>query len=260
MSEHPRHPSPAHRSEEASKKGPKQRLRTFMREWVVPIGATVLVLGTFRSAVADWLHVPTGSMLPSIVEGDRIFVNKMAYDVRVPFTRISVSRRDEPEAGEVVLVRSPEEEGTRLVKRVIGVPGDEIAVRDGRLIRNGAEVPLEPTGWNELQGELGDRFTGKFRLSVETLGESRHPVLSRAASAGTTRWRAMALENDFGPVLVPEESYFVMGDNRDLSRDSRAFGFVERSAFLGRVVGIAFSLDPERHGLPRMDRIALTVP
>src|SRR5207302_3032432 len=108
----------------------------FWRQWVKPFAIVLLVLFGVRSAVADWNDVPTGSMKPTILEGDRIFVNKLAYDLKVPFLGWRLARWGGPERGEVIVFASPAD-GTRLVKRVVGVPGDRIEVADNRLWVNG---------------------------------------------------------------------------------------------------------------------------
>src|SRR5688572_25322377 len=101
------------------------RARRFLRQTLAPIALTVLVLCSFRSAVADWNIVPTGSMNPSIVEGDRIFVNKLAYGLKVPFTTWHLAHWDQPARGEIVVFVSPGD-GMRMVKRIVGLPGDTV--------------------------------------------------------------------------------------------------------------------------------------
>src|SRR5271168_5217669 len=96
----------------------------------------ILILTAVRSAIADWNDVPTGSMNPTIVQGDRVFVNKLAYDLKVPFTTLHLARWGDPKRGDIVVFFSPTD-GVRLVKRVIGVPGDEIQLVNDRLLING---------------------------------------------------------------------------------------------------------------------------
>ena len=196
----------------------QSRLSVVARE-SAPYLIAILALFSFRSAIADWNDVPTGSMRPTIVEGDRIAVNRMAYDLRVPFTRVSLKRIADPLRGEIALLHSPDG-GTRLVKRVIGLPGDLVAIRKGQLFVNGES---QPTRW--LGPDLG----------IEELGGREHSLEVGPAS----------LPSRFGPVTVPAGHYFVMGDNRDESRDSRSFGPVPREAFVGRAFGVVFSRDPD---------------
>jgi signal peptidase I len=211
----------------------------FWREWVKPLLVVGLVLGTFRSAVADWNDVPSGSMKPTILEGDRVFVNKMAYDLKVPFTTWRVSEWSAPTRGDVVVLYSPHD-GKRLIKRVVGVPGDRVAMKDHRLVVNGAPAAYAPIDGRLLRA--GDSDDAAF---VETAAGRAHPILV------TPRRPSMA---SFEPVVVPPERYLVMGDNRDNSFDSRWFGFVERASILGRATAVVLSLDINNGFRPRWDR------
>src|SRR5258707_4743278 len=116
---------------------PKQKWTTFLRKEAKPLLITLLVLFAFRSAIADWNDVPTGSMKPTIIEGDRVLVNKLAYDLKVPFTTWHIAQWDNPKRGDVVVFYSPADE-VRLVKRVIGLPGDRIELKNNEVFVNGA--------------------------------------------------------------------------------------------------------------------------
>src|SRR5438270_7833291 len=105
----------------------------------------LLVVSSLRSALADWNDVPTGSMKPTIEEGDRVVVNKLAYDLKIPFTTIEVAKWGDPQRGDIVVLFSPVD-GVRLVKRVIAVPGDRIEMRDNQLLVNGQAASLKPIG------------------------------------------------------------------------------------------------------------------
>jgi len=221
------------RSDGAETSAPgRSRARAFW-EWLRPLIVLLIALTSFRSAVADWNDVPTGSMKPTILEGDRVFVNKVAYDLRVPFTTWRVAEWGDPGRGDIVVLLSPEN-GRRLIKRVIGVPGDVLALRRNRLYING-----EPARYEALDGEIAGRLRPDqpFRrfLAWEDLGEDRHPVMVTPSLHSPL--------GDFGPVTVPDDRYFLMGDNRDESRDSRAIGFIPRDLILGEAVGVAFSVD-----------------
>src|SRR5713101_4642843 len=113
----------------------KQRLRVFWHEWVLPPLVVIAILAPLRSAVADWNDVPSGSMMPTILVGDRIFINKLAYDLKVPFTTWHVAQWANPQRGDIIVFPSPAD-GIRLVKRVVAVPGDRIELRDDRLFIN----------------------------------------------------------------------------------------------------------------------------
>jgi signal peptidase I len=103
----------------------KQQLRALWREWILPALVVVAILAPLRSAVADWNDVPTGSMIPTILVGDRIFINKLAYDLKVPFTTWQVAKWADPARGDIIVFPSPAD-GVRLVKRVVAVPGDRL--------------------------------------------------------------------------------------------------------------------------------------
>lgn len=208
------------------------RLGKFLREQRGLI-VFLCLMAVFRSSFADWNDVPTGSMRPTIVEGDRIVIDKRAYDLRIPFTHLSIWQQGDPQRGDIVVFDS-ERAGMRLVKRLIGLPGDVVMLRGNRVFVNGQEARLSATGSNP-EGTLAD----------EALPGRTHAVqLARFAGP-----RA-----DFGPVEVPEDHYFMLGDNRDNSMDSRWYGFVPRAEIVGRAHHVAFSLDSTRYLKPRGER------
>jgi signal peptidase I len=188
---------------------PPSRARKIVRE-AVRLAVFVVVLMSARSTLADHYTVPSGSMEPTVETGDRIFVNKAAYGVRVPFTDAYIARFAGPEVGDVVVLDSPED-GRVLLKRVVGTPGTRVEVRGGRLLLDGEPVPVEQRG----------------EVLHERLGGASHPI-SLARGGGP----------DFGPLVIPDAHYLVMGDNRGDSHDGRAFGLVERDAIFGRAVGV----------------------
>jgi signal peptidase I len=208
-------------------KGRRTLLR-FWYGWGRPLLTILLVVGAVRSAGADWNDVPSGSMEPTIEVGDRIFVNKLAYDLKVPFTTWRVSTWAHPERGDVVVLYSPLD-GKRLVKRVVGLPGDRLEVRDHRLILNGRAVP----------------YHAAAESLEETLGDRSHAV--RADSRGGPA-------AFHGPLVVPEGQYFVMGDWRGNSLDSRFFGAVPRASILGRATMVVLSVDYDHALRPRWER------
>jgi signal peptidase I len=208
----------------------------------------LLIFGA-RSAIADWNHVPTGSMKPTIVEGDLIFVDRLAYDLKVPFTTWHLAKWDNPKRGEIVVFFSPAN-GDRLVKRVVGVPGDIVAMHRNRLYLNGQ--PLDYTELDDRFIEVLDPATrGRYQFAVENLKGTRHPVMALATNAPGS---------SFGPVTVPPGKYLMLGDNRDNSADSRYFGFVDRAAIVGRAKSVIASWNSDHFYLPRKDRFFLTLP
>jgi signal peptidase I len=209
------------------------------RDWLRGLLVLILAMGALRSAVADWNDVPSGSMKPTILEGDRIMVNRLAYDLKVPFTSWRLARWATPQRGDVVILRSPAD-GKRLVKRVVGLPGDLLELRDNRLYVNGQPARIELLSRERAQGSEPGRVVA--RESLDTLDHRIQITPSVSAP------------RSFGPLRVPSTHFFVMGDNRDQSADSRFFGFVEGDAILGRVTGVAASVDLAHHLKPRWDR------
>jgi len=213
--------------------------RKEIRSWLI-LG---LVVFAIRSSLADWNDVPTGSMKPTILDGDRVYVNKLAYDLKIPFTTWHLAEWSEPRRGDVVVFFSPHD-GKRLVKRVIGLPGDEIELRNNRLLLDGQPVSYQPADEDRLRDlGFGDRVSHEF--AVEGLPGRSHAVAGYPAAPA---------RRDFGPFLVPAGQYFLMGDNRDDSFDSRYFGPVERQRIVGRVTGVALSFDRENLWWPRWQR------
>ena len=177
---------------------------------MVPVAIAAVVLLAARSSLADHYYVPTGSMIPTVEVGDRLLVNKAAYGLRLPFSELTVVPFSGPARGEVVVLNSPED-GKVLLKRVAALPGDEVAVRGGRLYINGRPIPVRLVGGQP----------------VELLGAALHPL--RLTHGGGA---------DYGPIRVPGDRYLVLGDNRGESHDGRSFGLVERDALIGRAIGV----------------------
>lgn len=193
----------------------------------------VVLMVVFRSSMADWNSVPTGSMNPTIVEGDRILVNKLAYDISFPLTHTRLLRLGEPQRGDVVTFESAAAK-TRLVKRVIGLPGETVQLVDNHLIVNGvaadyADVTQTPRGFEATESLLGMKH--KIRVG--------------------NGYAALA---NYGPVTVPPDHYLMLGDNRDNSSDSRVIGPVPREEISGRSQRVVMSLNYDNYYLPRSDR------
>lgn len=223
------------------------RLHKFWLEWRGFMVFLVLLI-LFRSAIADWYVVPTGSMKPNILEGDRIFVNKLAYNLRLPFTDISLAQWDKPQHGDIVVFYSPKDD-TRLIKRVVGLPGDIITIQDNRLYVNDEAIN---TGPSQLKLEENIWHAGSSRnLFAEKLGVHNYAVAVSPYSM---------LLNNFGPVTVPDNHYFMLGDNRDNSADSRLIGFIEHSRIVGRASHVIVSLNYGNYYLPRKNRTLVELP
>ena len=213
------------------------------KEWRITIFFIVFVIIPAKSSLADWNWVPTGSMNPTILEGDLVYVNKTAYDLRLPLTFYRLSKWSDPKRGDVIICFSPED-GTRLIKRVIGEPGDTIEMKNNILFINS-----QSADYTRIEPEYTEYFPFELRnsslLAMEDLDGFKHAVMSTPSN------RAI---RSFGPVTVPKGNYFVMGDNRDNSKDSRIFGFVERKAIVGKAKGVILSFDITDKFKPRLKR------
>jgi len=197
------------------------------------------IILTARSVLADWYVVPTGSMKPTILEGDRVFVWKSAYQIRVPFSKIRLFSTGKPERGDVVVVRNPDGGSIPFVKRLIGLPGDVIELKSEILTVNGKVMPISLLP--EIRSDDGETIL----LGTENLLGRTHPVRILPDRP--------AFRN-FGPITVPEGEVFVMGDNRDESRDARFFGTRPMTDLLGRAVGVMWSWNQELLKGPRWSR------
>lgn len=192
----------------------------------------------FRSAVADWNDVPTGSMKPTIVEGDRILINKLAYDVNIPFIQKSLVKIADPQVNDIIIFES-EVADKRLVKRVIGVPGDIVAMSNNELTINNKKIPYSDK-----------KSTADKVIINETIANDLHAIqLTKSPTS---------LAN-FNAVEVPDGYYLVLGDNRNNSADSRMIGFVPRDEIIGRSSKVVVSFDYENYFLPRPERFLLDI-
>jgi signal peptidase I len=219
--------------------------RHLWRDWIRPLALPLLLITAAKSALADINYVPSGSMQPTILCGDVLFINKLAYDLKLPFTKARLARWSDPARGDIVVCFAPDD-GVRLVKRVVGLPGDTIESRRDVLFVNGAPLSYAPTrsdaaGARDL--EPAERNAAVF--ATEQLGQRSHAVMVLPRRAAM---------RDFGPVRIPTGSYFMMGDNRDNSRDSRYFGVVPRREIVGEAKRVAVSADPEHWFKPRFAR------
>jgi signal peptidase I len=221
----------------------RQKAALWWRNDIRPLLILAIILFSIRSSFADWNDVPTGSMKPTIIEGDRIFVNKLAYDLKVPFTTWHLAEWGDPQRGDIAVFRSPHD-GVRLVKRVIGLPGDTIEMRDGRLFLNGEPVDYSPVD-AAVSAPVAEPERSASLFAMEELPSRPHAVMTTPL---------LPAKRSFAPITVPAGEYFMLGDNRDNSFDSRFWGCVPRRQILGRATAVVISLDRAHCWKPRWER------
>jgi signal peptidase I len=222
----------------------KAALNRFWRAWLRPYVYIAAVILPFKSAIADINFVPSGSMKPTILEGDVIFVNKLAYDLKVPFTTWHVAEWTSPARGDVVVCFSPED-GIRLVKRMVAVPGDKLELRNNVLFLNGQKSAYQPPAEGALE-YVSKTDLAYARFATETVENRSHEVMVYPALPSPAR--------SFGPVTLGPDEFFAMGDNRDNSKDSRYFGIVKRELIVGKALGVVASVDKPGRWMPRFGR------
>jgi signal peptidase I len=217
----------------------KARREPVLVEYARAFFPVILLVFLLRSFLVEPFRIPSGSMMPGLLAGDFILVNKFTYGIRLPVINKKVIGLGSPRHGDVMVFRFPGDPGTNFIKRVIGLPGDRIAYRDKQLAINGQVMPQTPQG-DYTYSERGDPadhvvFTRKLR---ETIDGREHDILvSEGAGSGTFEF------------TVPPGQYFVMGDNRDRSNDSRYWGTVPEENVVGRAFFIWFSWDTVKGGV-----------
>jgi signal peptidase I len=233
-----------------------QELPFGKRVWdqVAPIAIAVLVALAIRAMIIESYYVPSGSMLSTMFIGDHVFVSKFAFGAHVPFVGVKLPALRDPQRGEIAvfalgrgpndvicpLDQCPQFAAEGFVKRIVGLPGDTIAFRDGKLFVNG-----KPMAQRELDEEFTDERGVKMRVLEEDLEGCRHHILDMPGTGGLTQ----------EPITVPADHYFMMGDNRDNSRDSRAWGTVHRDDLKGPVLVNYWSWNNSRSWLAMLNPI-----
>ena len=225
---------------------PKEPLVVDYSKAFFPVLAVVLCL---RSFVAEPFRIPSSSMMPTLLVGDFILVNKFAYGLRLPITNHKFVATGEPARGDVVVFRPPQHPDQDWIKRVIGVPGDTVAYHDDTVFVNGKPLQYVPQGRYEGKGQ-GIDATGA-RLLTEQLPGRPHPVLERDD-------RPFFIQGE-GEWTVPDGEYFVMGDNRDNSEDSRFWGFLPEANLRGKAFLIWMNWDRSAGGID-FGRIGHSIP
>lgn len=235
--------SPADGGQSARSITPQQRIEAlrelnrqrsgldFVWEWTKILAVSVVLFAVIRTFLVEAFKIPSGSMENTLQVGDFLLVNKLVYGAEVPFTHKRLPRLREPQRGDVIVFEWPEDPTKNFVKRLVGVPGDTVEMRDGTLIRNGRV--------------LSERYVEHTEPDMDPAPEDfrwQRDYLVRSANAASAYHPS---RNNWGPLVVPREKYFVLGDNRDNSLDSRYWGFVPDSLVKGRPFVIYYSYAPD---------------
>lgn len=240
---------PEESGHEPSRRHPKKRRRRSARplglvwEWTRSVVVAFLLFLVIRTFVVEAFKIPTSSMERTLLVGDFLLVNKAVYGAEIPATGLRLPAFDDPEQGDVVVFNPPHDPGRNYVKRVVGVPGDTVEMRDKVLYVN------------------GNRQTEPYARYMDSTGDAVHPAMSWQYGYLISELHASHDEyrpsrDNWGPLVVPSRKFFVLGDNRDNSEDSRYWGFVDREAIRGRPVFVYYSFDPATESdFPWLDRI-----
>lgn len=212
--------------------GASRSFGIWLWEWVKSISVALVIWLFLRTFLLEAFRIPSGSMENTLLVGDFLFVNKALYGAEVPFTGKHLPAVREPKRGDILVFDSVEEEGLKVVKRLIGVPGDTLAMEGGLLIRNGQKV-------DEPWAVHGDNTRSEDALQRAKMRDwqVKHLVPGQDTAA-----YAPDLQH-WGPIVVPRDSFFMMGDNRDSSYDGRYWGFLPRENVRGRPLLIYYSYD-----------------
>ncbi len=198
------------------------------REWVKSIVIALVIWFFLRALLVEAFRIPSGSMENTLLIGDFLFVNKALYGAEIPFVHARLPAFREPQRFDIVIFDSPVEPGVNVVKRVVGVPGDTLSMTDNVLHLNGTPIGEPHANSGDLANDLEDPAMRQWqvRYLADRDRRSYRPTLK-----------------NWGPVVVPPDSFFVMGDNRDNSYDSRYWGFLGRDRIEGRPLFIYYSFD-----------------
>jgi len=225
----------------AGRKRPKDAKLPLLVDYSKSFFPVILIVFLLRSFLVEPFKIPSGSMLPTLLIGDFILVNKYEYGIRLPIVNRKIIDIGEPRRGDVMVFRFPADPGLDYIKRVVGLPGDIVEYRDKRLTINGEAVPMQragdysyvASGLNYIQGETWQEQLGEHR-HIAMLQAEMPPVILHQVT-GDFPYRENCSYNEQGfKCTVPSGHYFMLGDNRDASNDSRYWGFVPDRNIVGR--------------------------
>src|SRR5579871_5480129 len=235
-----------------------------------PVALVVLLL---RSFVFEPFRIPSDSMMPTLLDGDFIIVNKYAYGLRLPVVNKKIVNIGSPQRGDVVVFRYPPDPSINYIKRLVGLPGDRVQVHDDKLIVNGKPVQTVDLGVYD------DGCYQGMRLAQEQLGEHRHEIMfcptpgdiaveplptcnrhqSRSYVCVASQSNEVPDRGDWPEHVIPPGTYLMIGDNRDNSADGRYFGYVPEDNLVGKATRIWFNWDLQRSGGPMWNRIGRAI-
>ncbi len=223
--------------------------KSFYKEWIEPFLIAAIVALFIRQFVVEAFKIPSGSMIPTLRIGDHLLVNKFVYGPRLPFTDTRIFSWKEPQRGDIIVFKYPENESKNFIKRVVGLPGDKIEIKNGILfINDQAVLTMDKGVYRDRDEPALSPYYPKPELLQEQLGAVKHQILYLHDQSGY----------NYGPILVPKDSVFVMGDNRDNSQDSRVWGFVRMNKILGKALIIYWSWDGDGRWV-RWERIGTLI-
>ena len=214
----------------------------FLWEWTKIFWISVALFLVLRTFIVEAFKIPSGSMERTLLIGDFLLVNKLAYGAEIPFTHKRLPGLREPQREDVIVFESPEDLTKTYVKRLVGMPGDTIEMKDGVLYRT--------------RERMSERYIIHSAPDIDPVEDRFRWQLAHLVKPATASVGYYPSRNNWGPLLVPEKNYFVLGDNRDNSSDSRYWGFVADSLVKGRPFVIYYSYAPDSaHGLAWLTRI-----
>ena len=218
--------------------------KQWLIENVVSLVVALLVVFMIRSSVVEAFKIPSGSMIPTLLIGDHIFVNKFAYGIKLPFSDLFTDHpyylvhRDAPKRGDIIVFNFPRDPSIYFIKRVVGTPGDRVEIKDKTLFINGKKIPHETVAADRTEKVLKSLDDPKYGPSNMDLETEHMELVDHSILLDKSNFT----NENFGPIDVPTDYLFVMGDNRDFSNDSRFWGFVPYRYVKGKAMVIWLSI------------------